>query len=73
MNTFNIEITDTFSGEANYSWVNRFQVEAQSILGAVQKVARKHGSGWKAEYNDGDFARYKLQGACVCMFIEYAD
>jgi len=23
MNTYQVEITDTFSGEANYSWVNR--------------------------------------------------
>ena len=73
MNKFAIEITDTFGGEANYSWVKRFSVEAKSILGAVQKVARDQGGGWRVEYNNGDFARYNLKGACVCMFVEYAE
>jgi len=72
MQKFNIEITDTFGGEANYCWVERFTVDASSILGAVQKIAREHGAGWRKEYDTGDMARYNLQGACICIFVEYA-
>lgn len=74
METWDIEITDTFGGQANYSWVNRFQVQAKSILGAVQKVARSHGSGWRKDWDYGaDEARYNLRGACVCMFVSWHD
>ena len=73
METWNIEITDTFGGEANYCWVKRYTVQAKSILGAVQKVAREHGTGWKVDYSDGDFARYNLTNACVCMFVQWAE
>ena len=73
MENWNIEITDTFGGEANYCWVKRYQVKAKSILGAVQKIAREHGGGWRVDYNDGDSARYNLQGACVCMFVSFDD
>ncbi len=27
-NHWDIEVTDTFAGEANYSWVKRFEMEA---------------------------------------------
>ena len=73
METWNIKITDTFGGEANYCWVKRYTVQAKSILGAVQKIAREHGAGWKVDYSDGDFARYNLTGACVCMFVEWVE
>ena len=70
MATYNIEVTDTFGGDANYCWVRRYAVTAKSMLGAVQKLASIEGSGWKVDYNDGNFARYNLKGACVCAFIE---
>ena len=73
MENWNIEITDTFGGEANYCWVKRFTVRANTILGAVQKIAREHGTGWRVDYSDGDFARYNLEGSCVCMFVQYTE
>jgi hypothetical protein len=33
-NTYKIEVTDTFGGEANYCWVSRYTVKAKSIRGA---------------------------------------
>ena len=69
MTKFNVEITDTFGGEANYCWVNRFSVEAKSFLGAIQKVAREHGKGWSLDWDSGDTARYNLKDACICCFI----
>ena len=73
MNTYKIEVTDTFAGEANYCWVNRYTVKAKSIQGAVSKLAREIGTGWRKDYSDGMFARYNLKGACVCMFVEFND
>lgn len=70
---FNIEITDTFGGEANYSWVKRYQVKASSFRGAITALAKQHGAGWKLDYNAGDMARYNLKGAAVCAFVEYAE
>lgn len=67
MNYYYIEITDTFSGEANYSWVHRYLVKSVSERGAVQIMAKHYGSGWR---NDGH--RYNLANACVCMFVEFA-
>ena len=73
MATFNIEITDTFGGEANYSWVRRYTYQAKSFRGAVAKLAREYGSGWRLDFTYDDMARYNLTGACVCCFVSYAD
>jgi hypothetical protein len=70
MKTYQIEITDTFGGEANYSWVRRYEFDAKSIRGAIQKLAREHGSGWRLTWSAGDACRFDLKGACVCLFIE---
>ena len=69
MYTFEIEVTDTYGGEANYSWVKRYTYKASSFLGAIQQMAREHGGGWRKSYDAGDFARYNLHGACVAAFI----
>lgn len=66
-NTYFVEITDTFSGESNYSWVRRYLVNAKSERGAVQKIAREYGAGWTADYA----GRYDLRGAAVCMFVDF--
>ncbi len=71
MNTYDIEVTDTFGGEANYSWVRRYTYTAKSFLGAIQKLAREHGGGWSKDYDTGDMARYNLSGSAVCAFVTY--
>jgi len=73
MENWDIEITDTFGGEANYCWARRFTVKAKSIRGAVNKFAREHGGGWRVAYTDGDSARYNLTGACICMFVTFKE
>jgi hypothetical protein len=70
MKTYNIEITDTFGGEANYSWIKRYKYDAVSIRGAIQKLAREYGGGWRFTYTMGDACSFDLKGACVCLFIE---
>lgn len=64
-----VEMTDTFGGEANYSWVNRFLVQSVSVRGAISKVTRKTGYHARVNYDCGDMARYDAVGACVCIFV----
>ena len=43
----NIEVTDTFGGEANYCWVKRGTTRAQSRRGIIAAVKRLAGwDGW---------------------------
>ena len=66
-----IEMTDTFAGEANYSWVKRFTVHAKTVHGAVQKFAREVGAGWKCTGNYGE--SFRFDNGCICIFIEEFD
>lgn len=68
-----IELTDTFSGEANYSWVHRFLVRAQTPLGAIRKVTRHTGHPARKEYDTGDLIRYNVPNACMCYFSIYVE
>lgn len=70
---FKIEITDTFAGEANYSWVTRHEIEAKTLLGAVQKLSRMSGINWRKTHDYGDMRRYDSKSGATCAFIEYAD
>ena len=62
-----VEVTDTFAGEANYCWVKRFNVAANTERGAICKVSRETGYSFR---NDGP-GRYNARGACVVAFVEY--
>lgn len=73
MNTYEIEITDTFGGEANYCWVKRYDVSAKSVLGAVRKVANTEGYKLRKEWGDSEFSRYNVKGACICVFVTFKD
>lgn len=66
-----IEVTDTFGGDANYCWVRRYKYEAKSVLGAIQKLARDYGGGWRLDYDTGEMARYNLRGAAICCFVTF--
>ena len=72
------EITDTYGGEANYSWVKRGTIETKpgedySDLAAVRRV--KKDAGWhnvrcKRE-NYGDMIALRPVGQCIIMFINF--
>lgn len=70
MKTYSIEITDTFGGEANYSWVTRHVVKTKSPRGAACAISRRSGLSWRFEYSTGDIARYTSKSGATCMFIE---
>ena len=63
------ELTDTFAGEANYSWVTRFKVHARSRLGAIRMIARATGYRYRKQYDLGDMARYDSHSGATCVFL----
>jgi hypothetical protein len=75
---FKVEVTDTFGGEANYSWVNRFEVDylkTNSRLAIVR--AAKKAAGWaglRCQTSDfGDTIEVRQVGRnhpLLVMFIE---
>lgn len=52
MQVFNIYLTDLFCGELNYSYVTKFKVSANTVRGAVNKLARVTGLSFR--YHGGD-------------------
>lgn len=68
-----IEMTDTFGGESNYSWVNRFIVSASTMRGAMAKVSHEVGCNTRKVMDGGDFQRYDVIGACICFFVNDID
>jgi len=73
MQNFIVEITDTFGGEANYSWVRRYLVKSTSFRGAMSKVAKRYGAGWRNKYSSGDSAEYRMPGACIVAFVNWVE
>ena len=73
METYFIEMIDTYGGEANYCWVNRFLVTAKSFTHAISKVTRK--TGYKAHCvgDFGDTKRYDVRNCAICYFVSYAE
>ena len=59
------EITDTFGGDANYSWVTRHKVRASSERGALIRVNRDSGLGFRSVGCD----RYDSRSGATCCFI----
>lgn len=65
---FFIEITDTFGGEANYSWVTRHVIRAKSERGAICALSRRSGINWRFDGN-----RYNSKSGATCAFIDIYD
>jgi len=82
--TFQVELTDTFGGEANYSWVKRAKVEAPEFdtvepKGYQQTVMRraKAAVGMTGvrgvTYSYGDGYEFRPYGMCAVMFVNWID
>lgn len=68
LNLYHIEVTDTFGGEANYSWVKRFACYAKSAQGAMKVVSAE--LGYRSRFNG---YRWNFVNACICAFVEEQD
>jgi hypothetical protein len=76
MTKYSFEYTDTFGGEANYSWVKRGEVTAKSFIAASRKVKKELGlTGLKANRSDfGDMVSldFSPSGICTILFINWS-
>ena len=82
MNTeiYEVEITDTFGGEANYSWVKRERIEVPvgtSDLAIVRLAKQFFGlTGLRTKnesYGDQIVRDFQPAGLCQIMFITYLE
>jgi hypothetical protein len=75
MTTFNIEVTDTFGGESNYSWVKRdsLSTKTDSRLAIIRKAKAWWGiNGVRATVSDyGDMIEIRPAGLCQIAFITF--
>lgn len=73
---FTVEYTDTFGGEANYSWLRtkelRFDKEPTNLM-LVRKAKLEMGlSGVRGKTNNlGDIIEFRPYGMNTVMFITY--
>ena len=71
----NVEYTDTFCGEANYSWVKRhvMHVLGDNVTNAKLKREAKKAmglSGVRGEWNThGDYMTFHPSGSCTVLFV----
>lgn len=63
---FYFELTDTFSGEANYCWVDRYRIEAHNIGDAISQLNAY--TGYDFPKNESYRDRWDDADACVCAF-----
>jgi len=70
MTHFFVEITDTFGGDANYSWVTRHKVKASTIRGCIVRINRDSGLQFRKVYDLGDSVRYDSKSGATCAFVE---
>ena len=72
----NIEVTDTFNGDANYSWVKRVTLDLPDTLSNYSIVRRaKAAVGWNGKrcvtVNYGDTIELRPYGECTVCFITF--
>ena len=75
---FDVEFTDTFAGEANYSWVKRASIElpvGSSNLAIARKAKAEVGlTGVRGRsYWHGDYYEFRPYRSCTVMFANYRD
>ena len=73
MCTWDIEVTDTFGGQANYSWVDRYAIRMPddiSDLALVRRIKSAAGySGIRGQtYVSGDSVEIRFPARCVVIF-----
>lgn len=70
-NVWELELTDTFGGEANYSWVRRERITAKTMLGAVQKFAKESGLNFRKNDGDNESATYYTKSKNCVLFVNF--
>ena len=74
-----IEVTDTFSGEPNYCWVRRGTTKAKTRRGRIEAAKQLAGwTGWVRvqvqEYGDTlEIRPTPVYGVCQVAFVTWSD
>ncbi len=75
---WNVEVTDTFAGDANYAWVDRYSFTAPenasdaAIMRRAKRVAGYSGvRGKRGEF--GDTLEFRPYRECVVIFVSPDD
>lgn len=71
---YSIEMTDTFNGDANYSWLRTACIDAPcdaSCKMLVRRAKRALGisTPHRVAYDSGDHIRLDLRNHAICIFI----
>jgi hypothetical protein len=72
-NHYFIEMTDTFGGEANYCWVNRFIVSASTPRGAMRRVCDRTGDKVYCADRYNEPQTWDSSIGCIRYFVEWID
>lgn len=73
--TIEAEYTDTFGGEANYSWVRRATLEIprdtsdRAIMRRAKKALGLSGLRGRT-YSNGDYWEFRPYRACTVLFLQ---
>lgn len=69
-----VELTDTFGGEANYSWVDRHtltlpeNISDRAIMRRAKALVGLTGARGRT-YASGDSFEFRPYGACMVLFV----
>ena len=75
MATWDIEVTDTYGGEANYSWLRRYVVHTaddisdRALVRRIKAVAGYSGIRGNS-FISGDFVEIRFPARCVVIFAD---
>jgi hypothetical protein len=74
MQSFSYEYTDTFGGEANYSWVRRGTVQARDLNHAARLARKELGlNGVRGRSVEcSDMLDWRPRGCCTVLFVTWA-
>lgn len=72
---WSFELTDTFGGEANYTWVKRGTVKASTPRGAIRATKRALGITCRhtADRYSDDLLSLRFGSDCIVLFISPFD
>ena len=73
--TVYVEETDTYGGESNYAWVNRFsvQVKRDTTRAIVRAVNKQLGYRRIKSNNYGDMIEIRPRGICRVAFVTFSN
>jgi hypothetical protein len=79
MPAFNVEYTDTFGGEANYSWVRRATIRVsedhgtRAIMKAAKKAAGLAGVDGRWHVHNSDALEFRPYRMCTVLFVNWTE